>query len=132
MNSTTVLEELYMYNTKLSSNGAIDLFVALKDNNTLRKLDISLNDITDDACNAIATALKQNGSLVKLWIYDNPLSGEAILNIMTALKCNNTLVGLWLPHCSEDIEKKANSLQEAINKMRQDQECQVKLRIYFW
>ena len=132
MNSTTVLEELYMYNTKLSSNGAIDMFVALNDNNTLRKLDISLNDITDDACNAIATALKQNGSLVKLWIYDNPLSGEAILNIMTALKCNNTLVGLWLPHCSEDIEKKANSLQEAINKMRQDQECQVKLRIYFW
>lgn len=131
-NPTTVLEELYIQNSKLSSNGAINLFKALKDNNTLRKLDVSYNEITDDACNAITTALKQNNSLVKLWIYDNPLSGEAILNIMTALKCNNTLVALWLPCCSEDIKKKVNCLQEANNKMRQDQECQMKLRISFW
>ena len=130
-NPSTMLEELYMGNTKLSSRAAIALFTALKDNNKLKLLHIAGNAITDDACAAITTALERNSCLVTLNMYDNPMTGEAIVNIVNGLKVNNTLKLLWLPKCPEDIEKTISSLQEVINKNRESQGCQVKLRIYY-
>ena len=121
-NPSTMLEELHMYRTKLSSRAAIALFTALKDNNKLKGLYIESNAITDDACAAITTALKRNSCLVTLLMYDNPLTGEAIVNIANGLKVNNTLELLGLPRCPED-------LQEVINKDRETRGCQVELRI---
>ena len=51
----TILEELYMWDTQLSSQGVVHLFNAVKDNSTLKKLNIEFNSITDDACNVITT-----------------------------------------------------------------------------
>ena len=129
-NPYTMLEELHMWGTKLSSRAAIALFTALKDNNKLKGLGIADNAITDDACAAITTALERNSCLVTLIMYDNPLTGEAIVNIVNGLKVNNTLEVLWLPKCPEDIKKTISSLQEVINKNRESRGCQVKLRIY--
>ena len=131
-NPSTMLEGLYMEDTKLSSRAAIALFTALKDNNKLKWLDIADNAITDDACAAITTALERNSCLVRLIMYDNPLTGEAIVNIVNGLKINNILELLWLPKCPEDITKTISCLQEVINKNRESQGCQVKLRIYYW
>ena len=129
-NPSTMLEELYMYNTKLSSRSAIALFTALKDNNKLKELNIVYNAIrTDDACAAITTALERNSCLVRLIMYDNPLTGEAIVNIVNGLKVNNTLEVLQLPRCPKDIKKTISSLEEVINKNRESRGCQVKLRI---
>ena len=128
-NSSTMLEELEMWRTQLSPRAAIALFAAVKDNNKLKELYIAINAITDDACNAITTALKRNSCLVRLSMYDNPLTDEAIINIVNALKVNNTLELLWLPQCLEGIKKTISSLQEVINKNRESQGCQVKLRI---
>ena len=89
-NPSTMLEELYMYSTKLSSIAAIALFTALKYNNKLKMLYIADNAITDDACAAITTALERNSCLV---MYNNPLT-EAIVSIVNSLK---TLELLWLP-----------------------------------
>ena len=88
---STILEELYMRATQLSSQGAIHLFNAVKDNNTLKKLFIDYNSITDDACDVITTALERNSCLVTLGMWSNPLSSEAILNIVRCLEVNNTL-----------------------------------------
>ena len=132
-NPSTVLEQLYMYNTKLSCKAAIVLFTAVKDNNKLKVLYIDNNAITDDACDAITTALERNSCLVELYMYENPLTGEAIVNIVNALKVNNTLEVLWLSKCPKDIKKTIGSLQDVINKNRQSRGCQVKLRIkYYW
>ena len=128
-NPSTMLEELYMRSTKLSSRAAIALFTALKDNNKLKWLNIPSNAITDDACAAITTALERNSCLVELYMYKNPLTGEAIVNIVNGLKINNTLELLRLPTCPEDIKKTISSLQEVINKNRESQGCQVKLEI---
>ena len=57
---STMLELLCMSNTKLSSNAPIHLFTGLTDNSTLKELYIRYNDITDDACDDIATALERN------------------------------------------------------------------------
>ena len=66
--SSTMLEELWMGNTKLSTRAAIALFTALKNNTKLKELHIYSNAITDDAYDAIATALEKNSSLVTLYI----------------------------------------------------------------
>ena len=126
---STLLEELWMFSTKLSSRAAIALFTTVDDNNKLNVLNIADNAITDDACDAITTALERNSCLVKLIMYNNPLTGEAIVNVVNALKVNNTLELLQLPHYPEDIKKTISSLQEVINKNRQSQGCRVKLRI---
>ena len=131
-NPSTVLEELIMRDTKLSCRAAIAMFTAVKDNNKLKKLNISHNAITD-ACDAITTALERNSCLVDTDICTrNPLTGEAIVNIVNALKVNNTLQLLWLPYCPEDTKKTITSLQEVINKNRQSRGCQVKLMIDYW
>ena len=128
-NPSTMLEILDMYNTALSSRAAIALFTALKDNNSLKKLNIDYNDVTDDASDAITTALQRNSCLVKLHMDNNPLTGEAIVNIVNALRGNNTLKVLRLPKCPGDISKRTSSLQEVINMKRQSRGCQVKLEI---
>ena len=126
---STMLEGLHMDYTQLSSRAAIALFTAVKDNNKLKGLDIAVNPITDNACDAITTALRSNRCLVKLYMYLNPLTGEAIVNIVNALKDNNTLALLRLHKFPEGIQKTISSLQEVINKNRESQGCQVKLRI---
>ena len=129
-NPFTMLEELIMACTELSSKAAITLFNTLKDNNKLKELNIAHNDVTDDASDAITTALERNSCLVRLYMYDNPLTGEAIVNIVNSLKGNNnTLAELWLSTCPEDIKKRISSLQEVINEKRESRGCQVKLRI---
>ena len=129
---STMLEELVMYYTQLSSRAAIALFTAVKDNNKLKELNIANNAITDDACDAITTALNSNSCLVTLYMSNNPLTDEAIVNIVNALKVNNTLELLWLPQCPEGTKKTISSLQEVINKNRESRGCQVTLRIDYW
>ena len=100
---SSMLEELYMGYTKLSSNAAIKLFTALSEGKKLRILWINNNDITDEACDAIIMAMKKNTSLVKLWMHHNPISGECAQVIRQALQNNNILQQIILPSYSEDV-----------------------------
>ena len=129
-NPSTELQQLYMWDTSLSSGGAKELFIAMKENNKLKKLYIDNNAITDDACDAITTALQmRNSCLVELHMYDNPLSREAIINIVQCLEANNALQLLGLPHCPQGIQENIISLQEVVNKKRESRGCPVKLDI---
>ena len=129
-NSSNKLEELYMFNVKLSCKGARELFSAINDNNKLKKLDIDCNAITDDACDVITATLEKNSCLVKLSMWDNPLSSEAIMNIVQCLQVKNTtLQVLGVPGCPQVIKENTKTLQEVVNKKRESQGCQVKLKI---
>ena len=79
---SSMLKELYMNYTKLSSSAAVKLFTALSENKNLRILYISNNDITDEASDAIIVAMKENTSLIELSMYDNPILVE---NMHTSL-----------------------------------------------
>ena len=129
---SSVLEELYMYKTKLSSNAAIELFAALSDNKKLKILSISKNDITDEACDAIIMAMKKNTSLVELRMHSNPISGECAQLIVEALQHNNTLHLLELPCNSVDVNERIRSSAEEVNKKRESRICQVKLKITYF
>ena len=131
-NPYNLLEEINMYNTKLSFTGAIFLFEGLKDNNKLKVLYIDNNAITDDACNAITTALERNTCLVKLSMYRNPLTSEAMVKIVRSLEVNNTLQFLGLPDCPERILECIKSQEEAVNKKRESGGCLMQLEITFY
>ena len=128
---SNTLKELILAYTKLSSEAAIILFKALRDNGQLKVLKIQGNDITDNACDAITTTLQSNSCLTTLSMWRNPLSSEAMINIVSCLKVNNTLKLLGLPKCPQDIQENIRSLQGTINKERESQNCQVSLDIYF-
>ena len=127
---SSVLEQLYMSNTALSSRSAIALFNAIKNNNKLKDLNISRNSIMDDACDAITTALEKNCCLVSLTISDNLLRYETLRKILQCLKVNNTLKLINLGFQSD--KEYIRSLQEVVNKERESQGCKVKLEIWFF
>ena len=126
---SSMLEELYMHYTKLSSSAAIKLFTALSEGKKLRILYISNNKITDEACDAIIMAMKKNTSLVELYMRNNPISRECAQLIVQALQHNNTLQLLRLPSYSDDIVKRIRLSAEEVNKKRESRNCQVKLYI---
>ena len=123
----TVLEKLHMHNIELTSRAAIALFAAIRDNKTLKKLEIGDNAIDHDACDAITTTLKTNKCLTTLGLHNNPLSSEAIVKIVECLKVNNVLRNLGLPDCPPHIQKSIKSLQEVVNESRKSQPFKVKL-----
>ena len=127
---SSMLEELYMPYTKLSSNAAIKLFTALSEGKKLRMLDIGFNYITDEACDAIIMAMKKNTSLVKLDVYGNQISEKCAQLIVEALQHNNTLRILWVPNYSEGTKKRMRLSVEEINKKRVSRGCLVNLHIY--
>ena len=122
---SNTLETLIMYDTKLSSKGAIALFKALKDNNKLKELNITHNGITDEACDAITTALENNKCLVTLSISYNPLSDEAIVKFVQCLEVNNVLQVLGLPYFPLKVQEKIRCVQETVNKKRERKGYQV-------
>ena len=127
---SSMVEELYMIHTKLSSSGAIKLFTALSEAKKPRELSINNNDITDEACDAIIMAMKKNTSLVALNINNNPISGECAQLIVQALQYNNALELLYLNiDYPNDVKKRIRSLGEEVNKKRETHGCQVMLWI---
>ena len=127
---SSMVEVLDMYDTKLSSKGAIKLFTALSEAKKLRILWIDSNNISDEACDAITMAMMKNTSLVKLSMHNNPISEECAQLIVQALQLNNTLQRLNYSY-HYDVQK-IMSLQEEVNKTRETQGCHVKLEIDFF
>ncbi len=114
---SSMLEELYLWSTKLSSRAAIELFTALSEAKKLKILEITKNDVTDEACESIIMAVKTNTSLVELCICSNPIGVECAQLIVQALKHNKTLQRLCL---NKDYPKeRIELLQEEVNKKRE-------------
>ena len=128
---SSMLEELHMSSTKLSSNAEIKWFTALSEGKKLRILWIRYNNIADGACDAIIMAMKKNTSLVKLRMYGNRINGECAQLIVQSLQHNNTLHVLRLPHYSDDVKMLIRLSTEEVNKNRENCECQVKLNVEF-
>jgi len=127
---SSMLTELYMWDTSLSSIAARTLFTAVKDTNKLMRLNINNNAITDDVAEDITTLLATNKSLVKLWMSDNPISGEAMLTIVQALRGNTTLQWLRVPSYPPAIKDRIRSIVQEINTKRRSQGILEKLTVW--
>jgi len=115
----------------LKDNTSRILFTALANGNKLKQLDISCNDITDEACNEIATSLKTISSVLQLKMINVNISAEAAQSIVKALNCNDTLELLQMPQYSETEKKVITSLQQEVMQNRQKRDCQTNLEILF-
>ena len=125
---SSLLEELCMTFTTLSSDAAIKLFTALSEGKKLKTLYINNNEITDEACDTIIMAMKKNTSLSNMRIHNNPISRKCVQLIVQALQFNNTLQQLVVSHCCEHIQEQIGSLVEEVNKKREAHECKLKLK----
>ena len=126
---SSMLKELYMQRTNLSSNAAKCLFSALQHTQTkLQVLNVMSNNIDDDATNEIANTIKINTSLTTLKLQRNPISKESAFGILQALQVNNTLQVIGLPKYSKEIERDIESLKAKINQIRSYLKYPVKLK----
>ena len=129
LSSPSMLKELYMQRTDLSSNAAKHLFAALKKTETkLQVLNIMRNNINDDACDEISDAVQINTSLVTLKLQCNPFSEKSALRIVQALKKNKMLQVLGLPKYSKETERNIERIKEEVNQVRKDAKCLATLK----
>ena len=127
----SMLEELHMVFTKLSSIAASELFTALRGSKKLKILRISFNDITDKACDDIVKAMKMNTSLVELGMSYNQISGECAQLIVEAIQQNNTLQQIGLANdYPQEVWNRIKLAAEEVNKERKSRECQVKFTVF--
>ena len=73
-----------------------ELGAVLKENTTLKSMDLSINQIGDAGAADIAAALKENSTLLRLYLYNNQIGDPGAAAIVAALKENSTLQELVL------------------------------------
>lgn len=116
-----MLNTLYVRYNKLSSNAAVSIFTELRKANSskLKLLEMSYNNVTDNACGVIGVTLKSNKSLKRLEMYKNLITIKGVEKLLEALQSNTTLTFLGLPkYCDDTVTNKIKLLQESVNDKR--------------
>ena len=90
------LQKLIIRFNNISDDGAIVFSECLKTNTTLIELDLSGNNIRDKGASAIVEALKVNNTLQTLNISLNEISDDGAMTFSECLKTNTTLIELDL------------------------------------
>ncbi len=84
----------------MSDTGAFFIAQGLRQNSSLRKLDLIDCCIGDEGVKSLGEALVENDSLKELRLAGNNSISEQGLSVLTeCLKANRGLVKLWLPYC---------------------------------
>ncbi len=109
------LEELILsYNDQVSDSGAFFIAEGLKQNYSLRVLNLAECGIGDEGVKSLSDAPMENDSLKKLYLHGNDGITERGLSVLTeCLKANSGLVTLWLPR-----RHRSAGVQEAVNVVR--------------
>ena len=93
----TVLEELYMNNCEITSQGFVQLAAGLISNTSLKTLLLGGNHCGIEGAKAISIMLEENKTLQVLWLYNDDSLEEGVAVIMAGLQQNTTLSRLILP-----------------------------------
>src|SRR6202042_1944373 len=80
---------------------------ALRLNNTITNIDLTVNKIGDESAKAIADALKVNNTITDIDLFGNQIGDEGAKAIADALKVNDTItvIGLFSNQIGDDGEK---------------------------
>jgi Ran GTPase-activating protein (RanGAP) involved in mRNA processing and transport len=95
-NKFSSLQELLMWNDRISDEGSKYIFEALNNNSCLHTMELVNNSIGAIGAVFIAKCLKQNISLTKCDFHSNIMKDEGVKMILTSLKFNYTLRHLKL------------------------------------
>ena len=118
---SSVLEILHISRTDLTNDGAAKCFKALSKGNILKELWVSYNCITDEASGVICSALHENKSLIRFRIRKNKITEEFARDVFKAIHFHENLEELWLPRFPVEIQEEVKSMQDVVNKNRENQ-----------
>ena len=91
------LKELNLNNIKdVKEEEYIELFSALKNNDSLVKLTLANGDVADAACSELNRALSQNQSLRSLSLENNRISPDSIADMFEAINNGSGILELHL------------------------------------
>ena len=119
--TNTTLKNLDLSNCNITDNGVRYICERLTKNQTLTMLDISCNhQITSVSTSTIADLIQTTTSLTRLYLYYTSLNNNDIKTICTSLSKNTTIRKLYLSRKHEEYCKKLDSYQV------------IKYRLEFW
>ncbi|CAF0991168.1 unnamed protein product [Adineta steineri] len=90
LNNNKTLEELNLWNNKISDDGVSALARVLSNNNeTLRSLALGQNQISDIGIQHLAEMLKTNQTISRLWLFSNEITDNGVKILADVLVHNN-------------------------------------------
>ena len=121
LSSNTTLKELELSNCNITDNGVRYICEGLTKNQTLTMLNIGDNpQITSVSTSTIADLIQRTKSLRRLDLDNHSLNNDDIKTICTSLNKNTTIRKLWLSRQDKEYCKKLDSYQV------------IKDRLQFW
>ena len=113
-------DDVWSFNKYDADHLVMCLSECLKEDDTLQKLNMSYNKITNEGAKMIGEAIKVNTTLHTLNLYQYDINDELSFNmtVLTAVYHNNTLMKLTLPRVYGDDKRLVSSEVEKINKER--------------
>ena len=118
------ISKLYITGGNITEKGASALAEMLKENRTLRQLDVSVNSIGDGGATALAEMLKENRILQQLNVSNNSIGIGGATALVEMLKENRTLQQLNVSQNSI-VEGGATALAEMLKENRMLQQLNV-------
>lgn len=91
----------------IKDSGLMLLLNNLKDNRTIKTLDLSKNNLTSQGMETLAEWLKNNTTIKKLIVSGNPINDKGLTYLLNSLRHNKTLKHLNISSC--DISKQGNN-----------------------
>ena len=117
--TNTTLKGLQLSNCNLTNNGVQYISEGLTKNQTLTTLDIRRNhQITSVSTSTIADLIQTTTSLRKLNLYDTSLNNDDIKTMCTSINKSTTIRKLYLSSQHEEYCKKLDSYQIIKNRLR--------------
>ena len=115
LNSTSIVSKLFLYNNPIGGKGLQTIFNALKQNKTLKCLNIDRCGMTDTEMASLADALKSTNTLERLYINGNKeITDKGLTCLTEVLSSSSALVRLRIPkHLAVD------EVSKTINEARQ-------------
>jgi Ran GTPase-activating protein (RanGAP) involved in mRNA processing and transport len=111
------LKFLNLSGNEISDQGAAALFEALEANTGLEALFLNENRIGDEAASALARMLGKNRTLQEVYLWDNRLTDKGCSAIASALMLNKTVVKCEIDNGDED-ETNAIEDKEIVQTIR--------------
>ena len=97
--NTSIVSGLRLFGNPIGDKGLQTIFNSLKQNNTLKVLDVSHCGMTDAGVPSLAEVMNINTTLEELYISGNPIGDKGLQTIFNSLKQKNTLKVLDVSHC---------------------------------
>ena len=114
LNRTSIVSSLSLFRNPIGDKGLQTIFDVLKQNNTLKCLNVAKCGMTDTGVASLANALHTNNTLETLYINGNDALTENGLTCLVEVLSNNSgLVELWLPyHLQSSMDKVEKTMHQ--------------------